>query len=48
MLMYHKKSKQPVDVHASQIETMINRGWSESPPTKPKPKPAKVETSATE
>ena len=38
MLMYHPKSKQPVDVHPSQVETMINRGWSEIQPPKTQPK----------
>ena len=31
MLMYHKNSKQPVDVHPSQVETMKNRGWTVKP-----------------
>ena len=35
MLMY--KDKASVDVHASQIQTMKNRGWSnEAPIAKPK------------
>ena len=35
MKMY--KGKESVDVHASQIQTMLNRGWSKSAPTaKPK------------
>tara|TARA_B100000780_G_scaffold260138_1_gene211653 strand:- start:749 stop:883 length:135 start_codon:yes stop_codon:yes gene_type:complete len=35
MLMY--KDKASVDVHASQIQTMKNRGWSnEAPTAKPK------------
>jgi len=35
MLMY--KDKASVDVHASQIQTMKNRGWSNKAPTaKPK------------
>jgi len=35
MKMY--KGKEVVNVHASQITTMINRGWSKSAPaTKPK------------
>ena len=36
MLMYHKDSKEPVDVHPSQVESMKNNGWTEKPvkPTK--------------
>lgn len=39
MKMY--KGKEVVDVHASQITTMINRGWSK---TAPAAKPKKVTT----
>ena len=35
MLMYHKQSKEPVDVHQSQIENMERRGWTTKPLTKP-------------
>jgi len=39
MKMY--KGKECVDVHASQITTMINRGWGKSAPAA---KPKKVTT----
>ena len=39
MLMYHKDSKEPIDVHPSQIESAKNMGWEEKPITKTKPKP---------
>jgi len=42
MKMYHKDSKEPVDVHASQVETMENRGWSKVPPVKTKKSNEKV------
>jgi len=42
MLMYHKNSKEPVDCHPSQIESMKAKGWTEKPTTKPKPKEEKV------
>ncbi len=41
MLMYHKNSKEPVDVHPSQIENAKARGWTEKP-TSPKPKKDEV------
>ncbi len=31
MLMYHKDSKEPVDVHASQVENMERAGWTSKP-----------------
>lgn len=34
MLMYHKDSKEPVDVHRSQIDNAKAAGWTE---TEPKP-----------
>lgn len=34
MKMFHKDSKEPVDVHPSQVETMKNRGWTEKQPSK--------------
>ena len=40
MLMYHKDSKEPVDVHPSQVENMQRNGWTEVKP-KPKQKEAK-------
>jgi len=36
MLMY--KNGEVVDTHASQIQTMKNRGWSDKAPSAPKPK----------
>jgi hypothetical protein len=32
MKMYHKLSKQPVDVQPSQVETMKHRGWVDKKP----------------
>jgi len=43
MLMY--KNDQVVDTHASQIQTMKNRGWSDKAPAS---KPKKVTTKNTE
>ena len=39
MMMYHESdSENGVDVHPSQIATMRNRGWTDKPPVKAKPK----------
>ena len=38
MLMYHKESKEPVNVHPSQIENMKVRGWTETEKPNHKPK----------
>lgn len=35
MKMYHKDSKEPVDVHRSQIENAKAAGWTETKPSKP-------------
>ena len=43
MLMY--KNDQVVDTHASQIQTMKNRGWSDKAPA---PTPKKVTTKTKE
>ena len=38
MLMYHKDSNYPIDVHPNRIEEMKRKGWTD---TEPKPKKAK-------
>ena len=43
MLMY--KNGEVVDTHASQIQTMKNRGWSDKAPAAPKTKVTKKEAS---
>jgi len=42
MIMYHKGSSDPVDVHPSKIEEMKAKGWKAKKPTTRKPKKAEV------
>ena len=41
MLMYHPDSKEPIDAHPSQIESMKNNGWTEKPVKSKPPKEVK-------
>ena len=40
--MYHKDSKESIDVHPSQVESAQNSGWQLDPVKKEKPKAKEV------